>query len=64
MEEYKRLKTQIDENHYKELESFWINNLNLNDEQSNKFITLIEKINKHSKEVKSKQIKNNKLKND
>lgn len=57
MEEYKRLKSQIDEKTYKELELFWINNLNLSDDQSSKFITLIEKINKHSKEIKSKQIK-------
>jgi hypothetical protein len=55
MEEYKRLQSHINESLYKELELFWINNTNLNDEQSDKFITLIEKINKHSKEVKLKQ---------
>jgi hypothetical protein len=55
MEEYKRLITQIDESVYRELESFWVNNTNFTDAQSDKFITLIEKINNHSKEVKSKQ---------
>lgn len=55
MEEYKRLKKQIDDNVYKELELFWINNINLTDEQSDKFVSLIENINKHSKEVKHKQ---------
>lgn len=55
MEEYKRLKTQMDENIYNELESFWVNNTNFTDVQANKFINLIEKINHHSKEVKSKQ---------
>jgi hypothetical protein len=62
MEEYKKLKTQIDENVYNELESFWINNINFTDAQSDKFVTLIEKINNHSKEVKSKQHSENKFK--
>lgn len=63
MEEYKRLKKQIDDNIYKELELFWINNINLTDEQSDKFISLIENINKHSKEVKYKQhLENNLIK--
>jgi hypothetical protein len=55
MEEYKRLKSQIDEKTYKELELFWINNVNFTDAQSDDFVKLIEKINTHSKEVKSKQ---------
>ncbi len=55
MEEYKRLKTQIDENTYNELESFWINNSNFTDAQSDRFVSLIEKLNIHSKEVNLKQ---------
>lgn len=62
MEEYKRLKKQIDDNVYKELELFWINNINLTDEQSDKFGSLIENINKHSKEVKYKQNLEDRLK--
>ena len=52
--EYKRLKSQIDEETYNELESFWLNNMDFTHAQADKFVTLIEKINRHSKEVKAK----------
>lgn len=55
MEEYKKLQSYLDESTYKELELFWINNINFTDGQSSRFVKLIEKINTHSREVKSKQ---------
>ena len=53
MEEYKRLKPKMNEQIYKELELFWVNNTNFSENQADKFISLIEKINQHSNEVKS-----------
>lgn len=53
MEEYKRLKPKLNEQIYNELELFWVNNTNFSENQADKFISLIEKINQHSVEVKS-----------
>jgi hypothetical protein len=53
--EYKKLRTQLDEDVYKELELFWINNTDFTNAQADKFVNLIEKINSHSDEVRSKQ---------
>ena len=55
MEEYKRLQTKLDSNIYNELELFWINNTNFTAEQADRFVSLLEKINTHSKEIKRKQ---------
>jgi hypothetical protein len=57
MEEYKRLQSKLNEEAYKELELFWVNNTNFTDKQADKFVSLIEEINGHSKEVKSKNSK-------
>ena len=44
MEEYKRLQNKLSEELYSELALFWVNNLDLLDNQANDLATLIEKI--------------------
>jgi len=56
MERLKNLKSQLSETLYKDLELFWINHTNFTDPQADKFISLLEKINNDSKEVKSKNL--------
>lgn len=48
-------------NVYEELVSFWINNTNFTEVQSDKFINLIEEIDNHSKEIIFKQNSENRL---
>jgi hypothetical protein len=56
MERLKNLKSQLSETLYKDLESFWINHTNFTEPQAERFISLLEKINKDSKEVKLKNL--------
>ena len=56
MERFKNLKSQLSEPLYGDLELFWINNTNFTEPQAERFISLLEKINKDSKEVKLKNL--------
>lgn len=57
--EYKRLKTQISESVYKELESFIINNANFTSAQESELISLIEKIIPNKTESTLEPVNNN-----
>jgi len=57
MKEIKRLQAQLNENTYKDLELFCINNTNFTEVQAGKFINLLERINNDSKEIKLKNSK-------
>lgn len=54
MEIYKRLKGQLSDKVYSELQLYWVNNLNLTEKQAHDFVSLIEKINADTKMVKAK----------
>lgn len=56
MEILKHLKTQLSEPLYKDLELFWLNHTNFTEFQAERFINLLEKINKDSKEVLTKSL--------
>ena len=49
MEEYKKLKSKINEETYKELELFWVNNTNFTEAQAKKLVNILEKISQYSK---------------
>lgn len=56
MEKYRKLKSHLSEEIYKDLELFWLNNIDFSENQADKFVNLIEKIHQDSKEVKLKNL--------
>lgn len=56
MEKLNNLKTQLSEPLYNDLELFWVNNTNFTESQADRFISLLEKINKDSKDIKLKNL--------